>query len=56
VPLVRMRVEGPGIMVTRAVVVGESPVVAGGLLRPFRLDTGPKIFPAVSQRDIPEAA
>ena len=56
VPLVRMRVEGPGIMVTRAVVVGESPVEAGGLLRPFRLDTGPKIFPAVSQRDIPEAA
>lgn len=56
VPLVRMRVEGPGIMLNRAVVVGESPVVAGGLLRPFRLDTGPKIFPAVSQRDIPEAA
>lgn len=56
VPLVRLRVDGPGISLTRAVVVGESPTVPGGLLRPFRLDTGPKIFGAVSQRGIAEAA
>ena len=56
VPLVRLRAEGPGVSLTRAIVVGEAPAVPGGLLRPFRLDTGPKIFGAVDQRGIAAAA
>ncbi len=56
VPLVRLRVEAPGLTLARAVVVGESPAAPGGLLRPFRLDTGPRIFGEVSQRGIAEAA
>ena len=50
VPLVRLRVEGAGPSRTTALVVGEPPVTPGGPLRPFRLDQGPRIFAAVSQR------
>jgi hypothetical protein len=56
VPLVRLRAEAAGISLTQAVVVGEMPLAPGGALRPFRLDTGPRIFGAVSQREIARAA
>ena len=52
VPLVRLRIEAGGLSLTRALVVGETPVKPGGLLRPFRLDHGPRIFAAVSQREL----
>ncbi len=52
VPLVRLRIESGGQSVTRALVVGEAPVQPGGLLRPFRLDHGSRIFTAVSQREL----
>jgi len=56
VPLVRLRVEGAGLSRTTALVVGEPPVAPGGPLRPFRLDQGPRIFGAVSQRALATAA
>jgi len=56
VPLVRLRVEGDGASRTVALVVGEPPVNPGGPLRPFRLDLGPRIFGAISQRTLPAAA
>lgn len=56
VPLVRLRIEAPGLARTTAIVVGETPAVAGAPLRPFRLDPGPRIFGAVSQREIAAAA
>jgi hypothetical protein len=56
VPLVRLRLEAPGLAFTRAIVVGESPAAPGGLLRPFRLDTGPRTFASVGQRGVAEAA
>ncbi|MBC2664010.1 hypothetical protein H7F51_00610 [Novosphingobium flavum] len=56
VPLVRLRTEAAGMVLTQAVVVGETPLVPGRPLRPFRLDTGPRIFGAVSQREIGAAA
>lgn len=56
VPLVRLRAEADGLSLTQAVVVGETPLVPGAPLRPFRLDTGPRIFGAVSQREIALAA
>ena len=52
VPLVRLRIESGGQSVIRALVVGEAPVQPGGLLRPFRLDHGSRIFTAVSQREL----
>lgn len=56
VPLVRLRAEAQGWSMTRVVVVGEAPLAPGGLLRPFRLDTGPRIFGAVEQREVARAA
>lgn len=56
VPLVRLRAEVAGQAQTSAVVVGETPPSPGAPLRPFRLDTGPRIFSAVSQRKIAAAA
>lgn len=56
VPLVRLRVEGAGPTRTTALVVGEPPVNPGGPLRPFRLDQGPRIIGAVSQRPLATAA
>jgi hypothetical protein len=56
VPLVRVRAEAEAITLTQTFVVGETPDVAGAPLRPFRLDTGPRIFGAVSQRAIADAA
>lgn len=56
VPLVRLRVEGAGLSRTTALVVGEPPAAPGGPLRPFRLDQGPRIFGAVSQRALATAA
>lgn len=56
VPLVRLRVEGAGPSRTTALVVGEPPASPGGPLRPFRLDHGPRIFAAVSQRPLATAA
>jgi len=50
VPLVRLRVEGAGPAHTAALVIGEQPASPDGPLRPFRLDQGPRIFAAVSQR------
>lgn len=56
VPLVRLRVDGAGPARTTALVVGEPPASPGGPLRPFRLDQGPRIFAAVSQRALATAA
>ena len=56
VPLVRLRAESGPWSARRAMVVGESPRAPGGRLRPFRLDTGPRIFGEVSQREIADAA
>lgn len=56
VPLVRLRVEGAGSTRTTALVVGEPGASPGGPLRPFRLDQGPRIFGAVSQRALATAA
>lgn len=56
VPLVRLRVEAGRASFTSAVVVGETPPVDGAPLRPFRLDTGPRIFGSVSQREVAVAA
>lgn len=55
VPLVRLRVEAAELVLTRALVIGETPTAPGGLLRPFRLDQGPRIFGAVSQRELAAA-
>ena len=56
VPLVRLRIEGAGPAQTVALVVGETPASPGAPLRPFRLDQGPRIFGAVSQRALAAAA
>lgn len=56
VPLVRLRIEGVGPPQTHALVVGEPSLEPGGPLRPFRLDQGPRIFAAVSQRALAAAA
>lgn len=56
VPLVRLRVQTGGHALTIAIVVGETPAAPGAPLRPFRLDTGPRIFGSVSQREISAAA
>ena len=55
VPLVRLQARAGGIALTRAVVVGETPAVHGGPLRPFRLDQGPRIFGAIEQRQLAAA-
>lgn len=55
VPLVRLRVEAAHFVLTRALVIGQTPAAPGGRLRPFRLDQGPRIFGAVSQRELAAA-
>lgn len=52
VPLVRLRAESSGLSQSCALVIGETPTAPGGLLRPFRLDQGPRIFGEVSQREL----
>ncbi|MDE2620599.1 MAG: hypothetical protein KGL54_10605, partial [Sphingomonadales bacterium] len=56
VPLVRLRIDGAGSTRTMALVVGEPPASPGGPLRPFRLDQGPRIIGAISQRTLATAA
>jgi hypothetical protein len=56
VPLVRLRAEIPGWSTTRALVVGEAPEAPGGRLKPFRLDSGPRIFARIDQREVASAA
>lgn len=60
VPLVRLRAEtgtqAERVHLIRTVVVGESPTVPGGPLRPFRLDIGPRLYGDISQRDVALAA
>jgi len=56
VPLVRLRAEAGALSLLRTIVVGETPQTEGAPLRPFRLDTGPRIFGAVSQREVAAAA
>ncbi len=57
IPLARFRVEagveGRGrIAVTRTYVVGEEAEAAGGQLKPFRLDLGPRIYSRLGQRAV----
>jgi hypothetical protein len=57
VPLARFRVEagGPGedpFIVARTFVVGDVPDGPQALLRPFRLDLGPRTYSRVSQREV----
>lgn len=62
IPLARMRIEGEGLdsAVVHTCVVGQKPRTAGAGLRPFRLDTGPRIYPDVGLRPLehptPQAA
>lgn len=55
VPLVRLQARAAGLAITRVVVVGENPAAPEGLLRPFRLDQGPRIFGAISLRELAAA-
>jgi hypothetical protein len=57
IPLARFRieagVEGRGrIAVTRTYVVGEEAEAAGGQLKPFRLDLGPRVYSRLGQRAV----
>lgn len=62
IPLARMRIEAEGLdtAVVHTCVVGQKPRTAGAGLRPFRLDTGPRIYPDVGLRPLdqptPQAA
>ncbi len=57
IPLARMRVEAEGLpkAVIQTCVIGQKPNGPGAGLRPFRLDTGPRIYPDIGQRalDVP---
>ncbi|MDE2597242.1 MAG: hypothetical protein KGL44_10225 [Sphingomonadales bacterium] len=54
VPLLRLRLTAQAgdspIVLVRTWVLGEPPVAAGGGLRAFRLDLGPRIYPDISAR------
>lgn len=55
VPLVRIYAldTGAGMVIGGGTfVVGEPPQTPGGKIRPFRLDLGPRIYPAVEQRKL----
>lgn len=62
VPLARMRIEAEGLegALTQTCVVGQKPAGPGAGLRPFRLDTGPRIYAEIGQRTLdlptPQAA
>ena len=57
VPLARMRIEAEGLegALVQTCVVGQKPAGPGAGLRPFRLDTGPRIYAEIGQRtlDVP---
>ena len=62
IPLARMRIEADGLddAVVQTCVVGQKPTGPGAGLRPFRLDTGPRIYPDIGLRPLelstPQAA
>ncbi|MDD3798872.1 MAG: hypothetical protein PHE36_06815 [Novosphingobium sp.] len=60
VPLARLRIEAEGLdsALVQTCVVGQRPAGPGAGLRPFRLDTGPRIYAEIGQRtlDVPAAA
>jgi hypothetical protein len=62
VPLARMRIEAEGLegALVQTCVVGQKPAGPGAGLRPFRLDTGPRIYAEIGQRTLdlptPQAA
>ena len=57
IPLARMRIEAEGLeaAVVQTCVVGQKPAGPGAGLRPFRLDTGPRVYPDIGLRalDLP---
>lgn len=54
IPLVRMRIEGEGLAgaLLQTCVVGQKPSGPGAGLRPFRLDTGPRVYAEIGQRTL----
>ena len=55
VPLVRiyaLAADGSSVIAGGTFVVGEPPATPGGRLRPFRLDLGPRNYPALEQRKV----
>lgn len=53
VPLARLRVESAGgvvLPILRTTLVGIRPAQPGGVLQPFRLDLGPRIYREVTQK------
>lgn len=56
VPLVRLQLTGATETRRAALVIGQTPPTATGRLIPFRLDEGPRIFPAVSAQEVLQPA
>ena len=60
IPLLRLRITGMGLdhEIVQTCVVGQRPAGPGAGLRPFRLDTGPRIYADIGMRtlDAPAAA
>lgn len=58
VPLARLRIEAEGLesVLIETCVVGQKPAGPGAGLRPFRLDTGPRVYAEIGQHTLDQPA